>query len=69
MRPTGEVRQTAAGNKLASVREMYEIDSELRLLAAVRRTAREMTGRATSTALIDGLLDERWKAAGTAESC
>jgi hypothetical protein len=39
------------------------IDSELRLLAAVRRTARELTGRTPSSALIDGLPDERDRAA------
>ena len=39
------------------------IDSELRLLAALRRTARELTGRTPSSALIDDVPDERDQAA------
>jgi hypothetical protein len=45
------------------MRDLEVIDSELRLLAAVRRTARELTGRTPSSALIDDLLDERDRAA------
>jgi hypothetical protein len=45
------------------MRDIEVIDSELRLLAAVRRTARELTGRTPSSALIDDLLDERDQAA------
>jgi hypothetical protein len=45
------------------MRDLEVIDSELRLLAAVRRTARELTGRTPSSALIDDLLDERDQAA------
>jgi hypothetical protein len=35
------------------------IDSELRLLLAIRRMVREEEGRPPSTARIDALLDER----------
>jgi hypothetical protein len=45
------------------MRDIEVIDSELRLLAAVRRTARELTGRTPSSALIEDLLDERDQAA------
>jgi hypothetical protein len=41
------------------MRDIETIDGELRLLAAVRRTARELSGRTPSTELIDALLDER----------
>ena len=41
------------------MRNIEVIDSELRLLAAVRHTARELTGRTPSTVLIDQLLEER----------
>jgi hypothetical protein len=51
--------QWLSGNKLRSMRDIEDIDSELRLLAAVRRTARDLTGRIPSTVLIDNLLDER----------
>jgi hypothetical protein len=46
------------------MRDIEIIDSYLRLLAAVRRTARELTGRMPSTALIDDLLDERGRVRG-----
>jgi hypothetical protein len=39
------------------------IDSELRLLLAIRRMVREEEGRPPSTDYIDGLLDERRKLA------
>jgi hypothetical protein len=41
------------------VRDIETIDSELRLLVAIRRMVREVEGRPPSTARIDGLLDER----------
>lgn len=41
------------------VRSLDVIDSELRLLVAVRRAAVEEGGTAPSLHLIDGLLDER----------
>jgi hypothetical protein len=41
------------------MRDVEVIDSELRLLAAVRRTARELTGRLPDAGLIDELLEER----------
>jgi hypothetical protein len=41
------------------VRDVETIDSELRLLAAVRRVCREQDGRVPSVRLIDALLYER----------
>jgi hypothetical protein len=41
------------------MRDQEVVDSELRLLAAVRRSIREAAGRSPSTARIDELLDER----------
>ena len=41
------------------VRDRDVIDSELRLVAAVRRTCAEMGGAMPTTAVLDGLLDER----------
>jgi hypothetical protein len=41
------------------MRDRETIDSELRLLVAVRRVCREHDGRVPSTRLIDVLLDER----------
>jgi hypothetical protein len=41
------------------VRNIETIDSELRLLVAIRHLAREAEGRPPNTAYIDGLLDER----------
>jgi hypothetical protein len=43
----------------AGVRDIEVIDSERRLLLAIRRMVREEEGRPPSTARIDGLLDER----------
>jgi hypothetical protein len=40
------------------MRDRETIDSELRLLAAVRRVCREEGGTVPSTRLIDALLDE-----------
>jgi hypothetical protein len=45
------------------VRDIDTIDSELRLLVAIRHMAREAEGRPPNTAYIDGLLDERRKLA------
>jgi hypothetical protein len=47
------------------VRDLDIIDSELRLLAAVRRTCREIDGRVPSTTLVDALLDERGELTGS----
>lgn len=47
------------GPTLTFVRSLDVIDSELRLLVAVRRAAVEDGGTAPSLHLIDGLLDER----------
>jgi hypothetical protein len=41
------------------MRDLEAIDSELRLLVAVRRVCREHDGQVPSTGLIDALLDER----------
>jgi hypothetical protein len=41
------------------MRDIEVIDSELGLLLAIRRMAREAEGRTPNTARIDALLDER----------
>jgi hypothetical protein len=41
------------------MRDLEVIDSELRLLLAIRRMVREEEGRPPNTARIDALLDER----------
>jgi hypothetical protein len=41
------------------MRDLEVIDSELGLLLAIRRMAREAEGRTPNTARIDALLDER----------
>ncbi|WP_165703532.1 hypothetical protein [Mycobacteroides abscessus] len=41
------------------MRDRDAIDSELRLVAAVRRTCAELGGAKPTTAVLDGLLDER----------
>jgi hypothetical protein len=41
------------------MRDIETIDSELRLLLAIRRMVREEEGRPPSTARMDELLDER----------
>jgi hypothetical protein len=41
------------------MRDVDIIDSELRLLTAVRRVCREYDGRVPSMTLVDELLDER----------
>ena len=61
----GEVRPPGARTYAPRMRDIDVIDSELRLLAAVRRNARVMSGRAPSTALIHQLLDERVAAVGS----
>ena len=42
-----------------NMRDIEVIDSELRLLLAIRHVAREAEGRTPNTARIDALLDER----------
>jgi hypothetical protein len=44
------------------IRDIDTVDSELRLLVAVRRTAFELTGRWPDTPLIDDLREERLRA-------
>jgi hypothetical protein len=41
------------------MRDLEVIDSELRLLAAVRRVCRQLDGRVPSIGPVDALLDER----------
>ena len=41
------------------MRDLETIDSELRLIAAVRRVCREYDGRVPSMTLVEELLDER----------
>jgi hypothetical protein len=48
------------------MRDRETIDSELRLLAAVRRTCREIDGGVPSMTLVDALLDERGELTGGA---
>jgi hypothetical protein len=43
--------------KLATMRDAETIDSELRLLAAVRRVCRELGGTPPPVGLVDELLD------------
>ena len=45
------------------MRDLETIDSELRLVAALRRAARERGGPLPSIAVADALLDERREAA------
>jgi hypothetical protein len=45
--------------RVASVRDRETIDSELRLLAGVRRVCHELGGSGPSIARVDELLDER----------
>ena len=46
----------------ASTRDLQTIDSELRLLAAIRRVARKGGGPLPSIVAADALLDERLRA-------
>jgi hypothetical protein len=52
----GEVRRAARGPSIPNMRDIETIDSELRPTAIVRRTARELSGRTPSTALIDAIV-------------
>jgi hypothetical protein len=54
----GEVPPPSHGAKLR-MRDLEIIDSELRLLAAVRRVCRELGGTVPSMGPVDALLDER----------
>jgi hypothetical protein len=44
------------------MRDIEVIDSELRLLLAIRETFYELSARTPNTRFIDGLLDERGRA-------
>jgi hypothetical protein len=59
----GEVLPAASGIYASRVRDLEVIDSELRLLLAIRDMVCEAEGRPPSTARIDALLDERAAAA------
>jgi hypothetical protein len=47
------------------MRDLETIDSELRLLVAVRRVCRERSGRLPSIGPVDELLDERAELTGS----
>lgn len=51
------------------MRDLEVIDSELRLLLAIRHMAREEEGRPPSTTRIDELLDERSDANACSGQC
>jgi hypothetical protein len=46
---------------LRPMRDIETIDSELRLVAALSRAARDRGGPLPSIAVADALLDERWE--------
>ena len=50
------------------MRDLDTIDSELRLLLAIRHMVREEEGRPPSTARIDELLDERSAGSAAAQA-
>jgi hypothetical protein len=51
-----------------NMRDIEVIDSELRLLLAIRRMAREAEGRTPNTARINALLDERSAGSAAAQA-
>jgi hypothetical protein len=51
--------------RIVAVRDRETIDSELRLIAAVRRVCREYDGSVPSMTLVDELLDERGELTGS----
>jgi hypothetical protein len=53
----------------ASMRDLDIIDSELRLLAAVRWACQEVDGRVPSMTLVDALPDERGELTGRSAGC
>jgi hypothetical protein len=55
----GEVTPTVYQAYAPRVRDIETIDSELRLLLAIRQMVREEEGRVPSTRHIDQVLDER----------
>jgi hypothetical protein len=57
-RPEGELRRAGWAFTLSPMRDRETIDSELRLLAAVRRSIREHGGEPSSRQ-VDRLVDER----------
>ena len=59
--PGTKLLNAAARIYAPHVRDLEAIDSELRLLLAIRHMAREAEGRTPNTARIDALLEERSK--------
>jgi len=58
----------AERNRMLRLRDIETVDSELRLLLAIRQMVREEEGRTPSTRRIDQLLDERlWHGARAGE--
>lgn len=55
----GEVMPGTCGTSGARMRDLEVINSELRLLVAIRRMVREVEGRTPNARRIDQLLDER----------
>jgi hypothetical protein len=56
---TADFRTRSRLVTIPDMRDRETIDSELRLLAAVRRVCREKDGRVPSIGPVDELLDER----------
>jgi hypothetical protein len=55
----------ASATALDRMRDLEVVDSELRLLAAVRRVCREQGGRVPAIGPVDELLDERRELTGS----
>jgi hypothetical protein len=49
------------------MRDIEVIESELRLVAIVRRSIRELSGVAPPTDILDSLLDERHRTGGSTQ--
>jgi hypothetical protein len=56
---TGDLRATPGLLSFGGMRDLETIDSELRLVAALRRAARERGGPLPLVEVADALLDER----------
>jgi hypothetical protein len=62
------LRRAGWAFKPSDMRDLDTIDSELRLLLAIRQMVREEEGRPPSTARIDELLDERSAGSAAAQA-
>jgi hypothetical protein len=60
----GDLRASTPPLRFNRMGDLETIDSELRLLAAVRRVCREYDGRVPSITLVDELLDEHAELTG-----